>query len=309
MKKMTMSTMLAVTSMMILFTGSQAMAEENARPTTDRAGNEITVPEEIDTIICMAPSTAQILEELGLKDKLIAVDYQTPSYMEGVDELPQFDMMAPDCEAILALNPDIVFVTGMSYLSEDPYEELEIAGICVAQIPSSESIEGIQEDIRFVAECFGMQEEGEAIVEEMQEAIDEVAEIGAGITEKKSVLFEIACLPNIYSFGQGVFLQEMLELIGAENVFADQESWISVTEESALAANPDVILTSVDYIEEPVDEILTREGWENVTAVQDGQVYYIDTAASSQPNQNVVVALWEMAKAIYPEEYAEIGEE
>lgn len=229
--------------------------------------------------------------------------------MEGVEELPQFDMMTPDCEAILALNPDIVFVTGMSYQGDDPYEELEIAGICVAQIPSSDSLAGIQEDIQFVADCFGMTEEGAAIVEDMQGAIDEVAEIGETITEKKSVLFEIACLPNIYSFGNGVFLQEMLELIGAENVFADQDGWISVTEESALAANPDVILTSVDYIENAVDEILSREGWENVEAVKNQQVYYIDTAASSQPNQNVVLALQEMAKAIYPEEYAQIGEE
>lgn len=304
-----LTTAMTVTMMAGIFAGCQVMAEENARPSVDRAGNEISVPEEISSIICMAPSTAQILDELGLKEKLIAVDYQTPLYMEGVEDLPQFDMMTPDCEAILALNPDIVFVTGMSYQGDDPYEELEIAGICVAQIPSSDSLAGIQEDIQFVADCFGMTEEGAAIVEDMQGAIDEVAEIGETITEKKSVLFEIACLPNIYSFGNGVFLQEMLDLIGAENVFADQDGWISVTEESALAANPDVILTSVDYIENAVDEILSREGWENVEAVKNQQVYYIDTAASSQPNQNVVLALQEMAKAIYPEEYAQIGEE
>lgn len=309
MRKTMLTTAMTVTMMAGIFAGCQVMAEENARPSVDRAGNEISVPEEISSIICMAPSTAQILDELGLKEKLIAVDYQTPLYMEGVEDLPQFDMMTPDCEAILALNPDIVFVTGMSYQGDDPYEELEIAGICVAQIPSSDSLAGIQEDIQFVADCFGMTEEGAAIVEDMQGAIDEVAEIGETITEKKSVLFEIACLPNIYSFGNGVFLQEMLDLIGAENVFADQDGWISVTEESALAANPDVILTSVDYIENAVDEILSREGWENVEAVKNQQVYYIDTAASSQPNQNVVLALQEMAKAIYPEEYAQIGEE
>lgn len=309
MRKTMLTTAMTVTMVAGIFAGCQVMAEENARPSVDRAGNEISVPEEISSIICMAPSTAQILDELGLKEKLIAVDYQTPFYMEGVEDLPQFDMMTPDCEAILALNPDIVFVTGMSYQGDDPYEELEIAGICVAQIPSSDSLAGIQEDIQFVADCFGMTEEGAAIVEDMQGAIDEVAEVGETITEKKSVLFEIACLPNIYSFGNGVFLQEMLDLIGAENVFADQDGWISVTEESALAANPDVILTSVDYIENAVDEILSREGWENVEAVKNQQVYYIDTAASSQPNQNVVLALQEMAKAIYPEEYAQIGEE
>lgn len=303
--------MLNVTAALItcaLFS-APVFAEETALPTVDRAGNEIAIPEEVTKVISMAPSTSQVLETLGLTDLLIAVDTQTPFYVEGLDELPQFDMMTPDNESLLALDPDIVFVTGMSYLGADnPYSELEAAGICVIQIPSSESIAAIQEDIQFIGDCFGMGEDSAAIVSDMQTVIDEISAIGEAITEKKSVLFEIACAPSIYSFGSGVFLHEMLEIIGAENVFADQESWISVTEESAVAANPDVILTSVNYIEDPIGEVLAREGWENVTAVVDKAVYPIDNAASSLPNHHIITALTEMAKAVYPEEYAEIGE-
>lgn len=284
-------------------------AEEASLPLTDRAGNEISVPSEITKVISMAPSTTQVLEELGLTDLLIAVDSQTPYYVEGLDELPQFDMMTPDCESILALDPDIVFVTGMSYVgSDDPYAELTEAGICVAAIPSSESIADIQEDILFISECFGMEEEGTAIVDEMTETINEVSAVAETITDKKTVLFEIACLPDIYSFGSGAFLDEMIQLIGAENVFADQEGWLAVTEESAIAANPDVILTSVNYIEDPVGEILAREGWEGVPAIQNQQVAYIDNASSSLPNQNIIIALKQMAKAVYPEEYADLAE-
>ena len=123
--------------------------------------------------------------------------------------------------------------------------------------------------------------------------------------EKKTVLFEISPVPYLYSFGTGVYLNEMIELIGAQNVLADQEGWLSVTEESAVAANPDVILTSDNFSnEDPVAEILGRAGWENVTAVKDGAVAYIDNAASSLPNHHIVDALKEMAKAVYPEEYA-----
>lgn len=289
--------------------GLSVSAQETSLPLTDRAGKEITVPEEITKVISMAPATSQVLEELGLTELLVAVDTQTPYYVEGTDELPQFDMMTPDCESLLALNPDIVFVTGMSYVgSDDPYSELTAAGICVAEIPSSESIAAIQEDILFISQCFGMPEDGEAIVADMEERIQAVREVSEMITEKKSVLFEIAALPYIYSFGEGVFLDEMLDLIGAENVLGDQEGWLSVTEESALAANPDVILTSVNYIEDPVGEILGREGWESIEAVKNQQVYYIDNAASSLPNQHVVDALEQMAKAVYPEEYAALGE-
>lgn len=307
--KMKLLTLTAAFAAFTACAGFSASAQETSLPLTDRSGKEITVPEEITKVISMAPSTSQVLEELGLTDLLIAVDTQTPYYVEGTDELPQFDMMTPDCESLLALDPDIVFITGMSYIgSDDPYSELTAAGICVAEIPSSESIAAIQEDILFISQCFGMQEDGEAIVADMDERIQAVSEVGETITEKKSVLFEIAALPYIYSFGEGVFLDEMLDLIGAENVLGDQEGWLSVTEESALAANPDVILTSVNYIEDPVGEILGREGWESIEAVKNQQVYYIDNAASSLPNQHVVDALEQMAKAVYPEEYAALGE-
>lgn len=295
----------SMTAMSLSFT--PVSAEETALPTADRAGNEITVPEEITKIVCMAPSTAQVLEDLGLTDLLVGIDNQTPYYVEGLDALPQFDMMAPDCESLLALDPDIVFTTCMSNIGSDgPYAELVAAGICVAEIPSSASIEAIQTDIQFISDCFGMHQEGAALVEEMQSSIDTVSAIGETITDKKSVLFEIACLPDIYSFGSGCFLNEMLELIGAENVFADQEGWMSVTEEAAIAANPDVILTSVNYIEDPVGEILSRQGWENVTAISNQQAYYIDNASTALPNHRIVTALEQMAAAVYPEVYTSL---
>ena len=105
----------------------------------------------------------------------------------------------------------------------------------------------------------------------------------------------------MYSFGSGVFLNEMIELIGAENVLAGQEGWLPVEAETIVAADPDVILTNVNYIDDPVAEILGRSGWEGMSAVQNEQVFYIDNMASSLSNQNVVKALDQMAKAVYPE--------
>lgn len=277
-------------------------------PTTDRAGAPIALPAEVNRIISLAPATTQIIESLGLMDKLVAVDTQTPLYVEGVSELPQFDLMTPDVEQIAMLEPDIVFTSGMSYIEDNPFQALINMGICVIEIPSSNSITAVKEDIVFTAACLGMEAEGQAIADEMQVTIDAVAAIGETITEKKTVLFEIACLPYIYSFGSGTFLHEMIELIGAENVLGDQVSWLSVTEEAAVAANPDVILTSVNYIDDSVGEILGRAGWESVTAVANSDVHYIDNGKSSLPNQYIVEAMIEMAVAIYPEAYAEFAE-
>ena len=44
---------------------------------TDPAGNEITIPEDIEAIISMAPSITEVLVDLGYKDKIIAADTQS----------------------------------------------------------------------------------------------------------------------------------------------------------------------------------------------------------------------------------------
>ncbi len=288
-------------------TNNSDTESSSALPTVDRAGNTITVPENVEKVISLAPSTTQVIDALGELSKVIAVDTQTPLYVEGMDELLQYDMMTPDCEAMLSQNPDIVFVSGLSYVSsENPFQILIDAGICVVEIPSSSSIAAVKEDIEFIADCLSKGDEGRQITTDMQKEIDEIAEIGASITEQKAVMFEIAASPAIYSFGKDVFLNEMLTIIGAKNVFIDQDSWIPVTDEAAILANPDVILTNVNYIENPVDEILSRAGWGTVTAVKDKQVYYVDNETTSLPNQYIIKALKQMAKSVYPEAYADI---
>ena len=147
----------------------------------------------------------------------------------------------------------------------------------------------------------GKSAEGDALIVDMQAELDRIAAIGATVTDKKSVYFEISAAPSMYSFGSGVFLNEMIELIGAENVLADQKGWLPVEAETIVAADPDVILTNVNYIDDPVAEIRGRSGWEGMSAVQNEQVFYIDNMASSLSNQNIVKALDQMAKAVYPE--------
>ena len=87
------------------------------------------------------------------------------------------------------------------------------------------------------------------------------------------------------------------------NIFKDENSWLAPTEESIIERNPDVILTNVDYIDNPIQEIKSRPGWENINAVKNNQVYLIDKNSSSRPSQHIIKALNEMAKAIYPNVY------
>lgn len=277
------------------------------KPAMDRAGNPIAVPETVEKIVSLAPSTSEILNGLGVADRLIAVDTYTAAQLAGTENLPAFDMMTPDCEAIAALAPDVVFTTGMALIGGDnPYQPLIDLGVAVCDIPSASSIEGIKEDIAFVGAVVGCDAQAAEMNEALQQELDRVAEATAKIEEKKTVLFEISALPYLYSFGSGTFLDEMIGIIGARNVLGDQEGWLSVSEEQAVAANPDVILTSVNYIDDPVGEIKGRTGWENVTAVKNGAVAQIDANASNQACQNITVALRQMLLAVYPDVYDEL---
>ena len=273
---------------------------------TDREGNEFTLPKKVEKIISTAPSNTEVLVELGLSDKLVGVDKYSAD-VEGIsEEIPQIDFRNPDAESIIALEPDMIIASGHNKVGdEDPFQLVKDAGITVVYIPSSTSIDGIYEDIDFIADITGTEKEGKKLVESIKKEVEEVKAIGDTITDKKKVYFEIGSGSALYSFGNSTFLNEMIEIVGAENIFKDQESWISPSQESVIDANPDVILTNVVATNgvSAVDEIKSRDGWDSITAVKEGQVYQIDKNSSSRPSQNIIKALKEMAKAIYPNEY------
>lgn len=251
-------------------------------PTKDRSGKEITLPKEATKIISLVPSTTEVIEDLGKTDQLIAVDTQSSTMMTDLKKLPQMDMMAVDAEKLIALKPQIVYVNDINLASsESVWKQVEDAGITVVNIPTSTSIKAIKEDVQFIADSLSEHEKGQKLIKTMDQEIDEVAKIGKTIKKPKTVLFEVAALPDIYSFGNGTFLNEMIETIGAKNVLANEKGWLPVTEEAAIAAKPEVILTNVNYMKDPAKEILARKNWENVPAVQNKEVFEIDNMSTS----------------------------
>ena len=307
MKKLT-----ALSLALILLLGlcaSALAADEDAPevPAEDPSGAEIQVPEKIESIVTLAPSLAEMVTALGRGDQIVGYDTNCEG-LESLEELDQdvevFDLMAPDMERLAALEPDLVLVSNMTlYDQTSPFQQLIDLGVCVCCVPNSESIQGIYDDIAFLAAVLGENEAGEALIGRMQERLDEISAVAETIpeAERKSVYFEISAAPYLYSCGAGTYLNEMIELIGAENILADEEGWMAVEAETVAAADPDVILTNVNYIDDAVGEILARDGWAGMTAVAGEQVYYIDNMASSLPDQNIVTALEQMAQAVYPD--------
>lgn len=289
---------------------------DSSVPTTDRSGNDITVPENVESIISMAPSTTQILIDLGLADKIVACDtYSFASYGDVLTaDIPQFDMMTPDQEQIIALGADVVFTTGMSAShGEDVFASVKEAGVCVCDIPSSASLADIQADMEFIGAVVGKADEAKAISEQMQASIDEIKAIAATIPEeeKKSVLFELytpsADYPTIYTCGAGTYITEMIETVGATNVAGNEaDQWPALSEEAAVAMDPQVILTADMYTPDVINVLLSMSGWENVSAVKDGAVFLLDGDTVNRPNHHVISAMIEMAKDIYPDYFGDL---
>lgn len=280
-------------------------SSQTDRMVTDREGTEVNIPTKIEKIISTAPSNTEVLMALGLGDKLVAIDkYSTD--IEGINtELPQIDFLNPDAETIIGLEPDIVIASGHNKTGsvEDPFKAISEAGIPVVYIPSSDSIDGIYKDIEFIADVVNERSKGKEIVDDMKAQVEEIKAIGDAITDKKSVYFEISPAPYLSSFGKSTFLNEMIEIIGAKNIFENEEGWVSPTAEAIIDANPDVIITNAGYMENPTEEIKSRDAWENINAIKNNEVYLVDQNASSRPSQNVIKALEQMAKAVYPEHY------
>ena len=169
-----LSLMLTFIVAMMMFVGC------SSKPTTmkDREGNEFNVPKQVNTIISTAPSNTEVLVALGLADKLVAVDKYSVD-VEGVSsDITKIDFRNPDAEKIISLKPDIVIASGHNKVGdEDPFALIKEAGIPVAYIPSSYSIDEIYGDIEFIASLTNTEKKGKELVDSMKKEVEKVENI------------------------------------------------------------------------------------------------------------------------------------
>ncbi|MEK9198720.1 MULTISPECIES: ABC transporter substrate-binding protein [Bacillales] len=286
-------------------TDSKTNSTEESGPYTvvDDRGQEVTFEEVPEKIVSLQPSNTEILFELGVGDQIIgASEYDT--YPEEALKIERVtDSMTVNTERIIELNPDVVFAytTG----EEAQIDQLESAGLKVFVIQSATSINDVYGDIEQMAEVMGVEEEGKQVVEDIQSQIAAVQEKTKSIEQKKKVYFEISPAPDIWSIGSGTFQQEMIEAAGVENIYADQQGWFAVTEEDLITRNPEAIVSTVNYIEDPKGEILAREGWSTISAVQNKEVYLLNADIMDRPGPRIGEAVEMIAQTIYPELFNE----
>ena len=268
--------------------------------TRDSGQSSEEVPTEFNRIISAAPSNTEIITALGMGDRLIAVDRYSGGIPGVPPGLPEIDFFNPDSEAIIGLEPDLILTNEINSfgIADNPFKLLGDMGIRVVQIPTSVSIEGIYHDIITIAEILGVKERGELLAGSMKEEIERITAAAKATPERRTVYFEVSSAPTMVSFGQGAYLNEMIEIAGGRNIFNDQQGWFSPGAEEIIARNPDIIFTMIYPGEDPVAEIKSRRVFENITAIKENRVYAIDSDSASRPSQNILPALRQMARNI-----------
>lgn len=281
-------------------------SEEAAFPVTltDAVGNEFTFDAAPEKIVTLLPSNTEIVYALGQGDKVVGVS-DNDNYPEEVLELDKVGGMELNVEVIVSLGPDIVLAheLGTNYFQE-ALDQLEASGIDVFIVADANSIETTYETIEEIGQVIGASTEATELVEEMKAGFAEIEEITSEVAEedRKTVFFEISPQPDIYTSAQGTFLHEFLELAHADNAVADMEGWPAIDPEVIIELNPDIIMTTYgDYVDNPLEQVRSRDGFQVVEAVANDRIYDIDADAGTRAGPRLVEGAREVAEAIYPE--------
>jgi len=251
---------------------------------TDMTGREITLSEPATRVVALSAADCEVLYAVGAGDLLVGRG-EFCDYPADVLEIPAVQSGAEtNLEQVIALKPQVLLMSSMAQTVEQ-VAQLEAAGIAVV-VSDAQNIEGVYSSIAMIGALTGHDAEAAGVVESMKTTFAALTE-RAGELAGKSVYFEVSPLQyGLWTAGKGTFMDEIATMLGLKNVFADLPGWAEISEEQVLAANPDLIVTVTMYFGEgpkPVDEILARAGWQDVTAVQNGDILNLPNNELSRP--------------------------
>lgn len=250
---------------------------------TDMTGREITFTEPVERVVALSAADCEIIFALGAEDKLVGRGEYCDYPGEVLDVSSVQSGYETNIEQIIDLEPDVLFMATMAQTTEQ-VDQLEAAGIHVV-VSDAQTIEGTYTAIRLLGKVMDKSDVAEDLIADMQAAFDQIA--AQPIEGEKSVYFEVSPLQwGLWTAGNHTFMNEVAQMMGLKNCFEDVENWAEISEEQVLVRNPDYIVTISMYYGEgpmPVEEIASRPGWENITAVKDGNILNLPDNELTRP--------------------------
>lgn len=270
----------------------------------DANGEEITIEKEPEHIVSLIPSNTELAYDLGLGDSIVGVS-DHDNYPEDVLDKEKIGGLELNIEKIVSLEPDLVLAHPTNDL--DGLEQLEESGITVFMINDATSFDEVYQSIEMMAKATGTQTKGDELIADMKEDLQTIEEKAEKIdaSDMKRVYIEISPEPEIYTPGKNTFENDILTLVHAENIAEAEDGWVEMSEEAIVETNPDVIILTYDYVDNPVELVMERKAWQDINAIKDERVHLVDTDLVSRPGPRLVEGAKALGKAIYPEVFDE----
>lgn len=272
---------------------------------TDMAEREVTLAGPAKRVVAVMPADVEIIYALGAEDRLVGrgqyADY--PAEVSAIEEVSSGQEL--NAEQILALEPDLVILTTMSQ-SVEQLEQIENAGVKVV-VSDAQDIAGVYDAIAMLGTLLGEDEQADRVIEDMKTRLATLEEKAAAMPEdeKGTVYFEVSPLEfGLWTSGKNTFMDEIATILGFDNAFADVDGWAEISEEQVLARDPDTIVTIAMYFGEgptPDEEIVGRNGWDELKAVKEGRIFLANADEFSRPGPRLADGAEALFSFFYPE--------
>ena len=259
-------------------------------------------------IVSLVPAVTEMLFAIGAGPQVAAVS-SYDDFPPETAKLPRVGaLLDPDVERILSLRPDLV----ISYGSQtDLQSQMARAGIAVVSYRHA-GLAGLFDTLQRLGPAAGRTTEAERLTRDLRAHLDRVRTAVAGRPRPKTLLVfdrDRATLRGLYVSGGRGFLHEILEIAGAENIFADIErEAVQPSQEMLLARAPEVIIeiraTGLVPATEPAGD--ARNPWAalaSIPAVRNRRIHVLNGDHLVVPGPRIGRAAEDLARALHSEAF------
>ena len=288
----------------------------------DGSGAAVTAHKPVKRVIVSYRDMPEVMRALNTKDKIVGITdhIQVENvYLPEISKLPSVGTFFHyDYEAILNLNPDVLFTFGVGQWTTGLKEKLPGVTIISLSIHGAD-IETFTENVKIIGYILDRKDEAEEFIDWYEGHLNSIKDRTQKLPDEDDprVYYETA---NSYRpGGGGSRFDLMIVTAGGRNIAADLATMVEVDPEWVLEQDPDIIVKHASRIygfstgydtDDPSglialrDEIMKRPELANVKAVKNGRVYVIDSKSTAGPGCLIGTAY--MAKWFHPDLFEDL---
>ena len=239
-------------------------------------------------IVCLTTETVEVLYALGEQDRIVGISGYTTRPAIACKEKPKVSAFTTaKIDKILALQPDLVL--GFSNLQADIAAALIKAGVEV-HVFNQRSVDEVLRMILTTGLLVGALDKAQKLVDDLKAVIESMRETATNLPRKPIVYFEEWDEPMMCSIR---WAAELIAIAGGEDCFPELSQFHSagqriVTPAQVLERMPDIIIASWCGKKFQPEQIIAREGWSKIPAVQNGFVREIKSVDILQPGPSII---------------------